>query len=219
MPAGSITLTGGGEVVPLVRPGYPPAFVSLLPRLVSPAGFVLALLLFLFPFVAVSCEAPGLGSIEVSYTGADLATGGDPSVETVGDFGREAGDPVQDNENPPDPGARLLAILTLLLIFTGLAVSFLPTARLRLVGAVSAAALAGVMLVVTESVAQSNLESSLIETARQEASAPGEEPFTLTKSIADDMVEPRVGFWLTLIVLALVLLANLALAIRARTRQ
>ena len=45
----------------------------LVPRLASPVGFGLALLFLLLPFVAVSCQAPGLGSVEISYTGVDLA--------------------------------------------------------------------------------------------------------------------------------------------------
>jgi hypothetical protein len=219
MPPGSITVTGGGAVVPARRPGYPAPTMTLLQRLVSPAGFALALLFFLLPFAAVSCEAPGLGAIDVTYTGFDYATGGDPDVETVGDFGREAGDPVQDNENPPKPGVQPLTLVLLVVLLCGLAATFLPTARLRLQVSVVAAALGAAMLVVTQIVATANLESSLIDTARDVGSSPGEEPFTLTESIADDMVDTRIGFWLALVALVVVLLFHAGMAVRERSRR
>src|SRR6266545_5626590 len=106
------------------------------PRLASPIGFGLALLLFLLlPFVAVSCEVPGLGSAELSCSGADLVGNADPSVSTEGGFdsGGEAA-PITDNENPPTPGGggQALAIITLVLLVGGLGVSLIPLARTRL---------------------------------------------------------------------------------------
>jgi hypothetical protein len=219
MPVGSITVTSGGAVVPALRQRYSAPTMTLLKRLVSPAGFALALLFFLFPFSAVSCEAPDLGSVEITYTGVDYATGGDPDVETVGDFGREAGDPVADNENPPEPDVAPLTLITLVVILCGLATVLLPTARLRLSVSVGAAALSAALLVVTQILATGNLESSLIDTARDVGTGPGEEPFTLTESIADDMVDTRIGFWLSLVALVLVLLFQAATAVRERSRR
>src|SRR5689334_8394624 len=60
--------------------------MRLLPRLISPAGFLLALVFFLLPFAAVSCEVPGAGSVEASYTGVDLITNGEPTTTTTGEF-------------------------------------------------------------------------------------------------------------------------------------
>ena len=60
-------------------------------RLVSPAGFALVLLLFLFmPFLSVSCDVSGTGSIGVSYNGAELASGAHPAVEVPDGLGRIA---------------------------------------------------------------------------------------------------------------------------------
>jgi hypothetical protein len=193
MPAGSITVTTGAAVVPALRRGYPAPTMTLLKRLASPAGFALAMLLFLFPFAAISCEAPGLGSVEVTYTGVDYATGGDPDVETIGDFGREAGDPVQDSENPPKPEVQPLALITLVLLLCGLAATFLPTPRLRLSVAAGASLLAAAMLVVTQTVATGNLESSLIDT--------------------------RAGFWLALLCVVAVFSFHIVTAVRARSQR
>lgn len=190
--------------------------MTLVSRLVGPAGFALAALFFLFPFVAVSCDDPELGgSIEVSYTGVDLATGGDPAVETVGHFGREVGDPIGEDEDPPDPAVQGLAILTLLVIVAGLVLSVLPAAVARLFGAAGAAALGAALLVVTQSVAHSNLVSSIVASARE----GGAESLTLIERLADDMVQIRIGFWLALAVLVLVLAFTVAIAVRQRLRQ
>jgi hypothetical protein len=190
--------------------------MRLLSRLASPAGFVLAALFFLFPFVAVSCDAPQLGgSIEISYTGVDLATGGDPTVETIGGFGREPGDPVADEEDPPYPGVQALALVTLLLTVAGLVLSVLPAARIRLYGAVAASLLGGVLLVVTQSVAHGNLVSSIVASARD----GDQDALNLTEGIADEIVQTRIGFWLTLAVLVLLLGFNVAIAVRERLRQ
>lgn len=191
----------------------------LLPRLASPAGFALALLFFLMPFAAVSCDAPGLGSVEVSYTGLDLATGADPAVKTEGDFGSEQAAPVQQNEPAPKADVEVLAIIAAVLAAAGLVVSLLPLARRRPLVVGGAAALAAVLLIVTEIVAQSNLKSSLIDAAKQEAaSAPREDPFQLTESVAESMVQTRIGFWLALFALILVLLYNAAVVLLPKMR-
>lgn len=182
------------------------------PRLASPIGFGLALLLFLLlPFVAVSCEVPGLGSAELAYSGADIVGRGEPSVSTEGEFGgNEAAAPVTDNENPPTPGtgSQVLAIITLLLLVGGLGVSLIPLARTRLMATAGAALLAGIALIATQAVAQTNLSSAILEAAEQEsAGRPADDiPVELTSGLIDDMMETRYGFWLSLLAVSLVLL-------------
>jgi hypothetical protein len=200
--------------------------VRLVPRLASPVGFLLALLFFLLPFVAVSCEAPGLGSAEISYTGVDLATGGEPTVKTEGDLTSELGAPVPKKDTAPDPGGQLLAIVTVALLVIGLGVSLVPVARTRLLGAVSTAVAGGTLLIITEASVQSNLITALTDAARKEASTnPDGNPLNInmTSGIFDNMVQSRVGFWLSLIAIILVLLFNAGVLlwprIRAATRQ
>jgi hypothetical protein len=193
--------------------------VRLVPRLASPVGFGLALLFFLLPFVAVSCEAPGLGSVEITYTGVDLATGGKASVDTVGDVGSVSAPPVQDNEDAPQPDVQVLAIVTVALLAIGLGVSLAPlVARTRLLGAGGAAVLGGALLIVTEAVARSNLSSALREAAAKEVDKPGDVPFNLSGSLLDDMVRTRIGFWLSLTAVILVLLFNAGVFLWPRIR-
>jgi hypothetical protein len=202
------------------RPRYPAATTFIVlrgsitvrhaPRLVSPVGFGLALLLFLLlPFVAVSCDVPGLGSAELSYSGADVVGAAEPSVSTEGEFGSEDAAPVTDSENPPTPGtgSQVLAILTLALFTGGLGVSLFPAARTRLVGAAGAALLGAIALIITQVLAQSNLSSAILDAAQREgAGRPDDDiPINLTSSLVDDMVETRVGFWLSLLAVSLVL--------------
>jgi hypothetical protein len=192
------------------------------PRLASPIGFALALLLFLLlPFVAVSCEVPGLGSAELSYSGADVVGAAEPSVSTEGEFGDESAAPVTDSENPPTPGGggQVLAIITLVLLAGGLGVSLFPLARTRLVASAGAALLAVIALITTQAVAQSNLSSAILDAAQKESAAsPGDVPFNVTSGLVDDMVQTRVGFWLALILVALVLLYNGGVLLLPRIR-
>ena len=58
---------------------------TLIDRLLSPAGFGFVLLLFLLPFLTVSCGVnPGEASANVeqsfSFTGVDLLVGGAPDI-------------------------------------------------------------------------------------------------------------------------------------------
>jgi hypothetical protein len=181
--------------------------VKLVPRLTSPVGFLLALVFLLLPFVAVSCDAPGLGSAEVSYTGLDLATGGQPSVTTEGELTRENGAPVPTADSAPRAGVQALAIITVALLVLGLVISLAPVLTVRRFGAMGAAVAAGTMLIVTQAVAQSHLKPDLIlGLQRLLADKPGDLPATGTS--VDDLVHSRFGFWLSLIAVLLVLLFN-----------
>src|SRR5689334_22022375 len=104
----------------------------LLPRLISPAGFLLALAFFLLPFAAVSCEVPSVGSVEASYTGVDLITGGDPSTTTTGEFTSDSSSPVKKDDPVPKTDVQVLAIITAVLLAAGLVASAAPGIRTRL---------------------------------------------------------------------------------------
>ena len=77
---------------------------SLVDRLLSPAGFGLALLLFLLPFATVSCSAAEEGipvHLDYTYTGLDLVTGGGPDIDgTMPD--PEGGQPIVVRTTPDE---------------------------------------------------------------------------------------------------------------------
>jgi hypothetical protein len=190
--------------------GLPAAWLScamsVLKPLVSPAGFVLALLFFVLPFVAVSCEDSDLGSFEVSYTGLDLATGGDPSIEVVDRSGSVGN---TDTEPPPEPGPPVFAIITAALAVAGLGTTVIRSPRVRTLAAGGTAVLAMAMLLTTETVVRANLESDIRDRVGR------------TEFRVDDLelVHTRIGFWLALASLAAVAGFNIVVAMRAWVRQ
>jgi hypothetical protein len=186
-----------------------PAAVRLVRRLASPAGFLLALLFLLLPFVAASCDAPGLGSVKASYTGVDLATGGEPSVRTEGELTAANGVPVPTPDNAPRPAVRGLAIITVAMLLAGLGVSLAPALRIRTYGAIGAAVASGTLLVTTEAAAQANLKPALSDgLQRLLAERPGDVPAVPTGGSLDSLVHSESGFWLSLVTVLVVLLFN-----------
>lgn len=186
-----------------------------LSRLVSPAGFALVLLLFLFlPFLSVSCEMPGMGSIGADYRGVELATGAEPEVDIPEDLQDMAdelpGGSSTSSEPPPDPGVQVLAIIVGVVLLAGIAVPFVPRfrdrVRERLFGSAAVALVAGVLVVVTQTVAQSNLISQLKDDAQNvsedEVSMPD------INLVAGELIHTEVGFWLTLVGLVLIALLS-----------
>lgn len=196
------------------------------PRLASPVGFLLAALFFLLPFVAVSCEAPGIGSASASYTGLDLVTNGEPSVETTGAFNElKDADPnnatkvdVPQQADAAGPGTQTLAIITLALLVIGIGVSLAPVLRVRTFGVLGAAAAGGALLIATELVAQSNLESALRDSAKEATSSPADGLPNISGFLFDDLVHSRFGFWLALVAVLLVLVYNAGLLLWPRIR-
>jgi hypothetical protein len=113
--------------------------------LFRPAGFVIAGLLFLMPFITVSCDVPGgFGRAEPGgttvYTGLDLALGREPDVEPDGKL-RDGPSQALD----PQP----LAILALLAIGAGIAIALTIDDRLRRRAAGALTAGLAALLVVT----------------------------------------------------------------------
>lgn len=186
----------------------------MLRKLLSPAGFLLALLLFALPFVAVSCDAGEAGSFDVSYTGFDLATGAKPSIAASGDLAPSGGGPI-DPSDAPDPGVHVLAILTAALLVLGIGTALLRSARLRRFVAAGVGVVAGTLLVATELTAMARLRAPVQRVI--EAQVPGTTEGM--PAALDQVIQTRPGFWLALSALILVVLLNLAVAARAWVRQ
>ena len=188
---------------------------KLVTRRITPAGFLLALLLFLFlPGLAASCDAqPGNGNpASLEYTGTDLATGGH---RVVGDLGV---DPA--NMAKVEAGFRLsgpvqvLAIVTAALLLLGLAPALLRTPRARALAAVVVAGAAAAMLAVTESQALAKLTevTRKIATTFTEITEQPQDPEKLTT----EAVHVQYGFWLTAGVVLAVFVLNVFVALRRR---
>ncbi len=188
---------------------------TLLSRLVSPSGFVLAGLLLLLPFVGVSCSDAELGTVDGSYTGFDLVSGGGPGYESDG----PVGDMVAIEQVVfPDPGAQVLAILLAVLLLTGVAAVLLPMVRARAVTGAAIAGVAAVLLVVIQVVAQSNLVTSMQELLLVNMfTVPQDLERIATPDYLSAATGSRIGFWLTLVALFGVAAINVVFLMRART--
>jgi hypothetical protein len=181
---------------------------------VSPAGFALALLFFVLPFVAVSCDAGQAGSFDVSYSGFDLATGAQPSISASGSLAPAGGGPI-DPGNAPDPGVHLLAILTAVFLLAGLVISLFGPVRIRLVGIAGAAVAAGGLLIWTEATAMSQLRTPVQNAILSQVQGTTEG----MDAALDDAINTRIGFWLALAALILVLVFTVGVAVRNWVRK
>jgi hypothetical protein len=188
---------------------------TLLSRLVSPSGFVLAGLLLLLPFVGVSCSDAELGTMDGSYTGFDLVSGGGPGYDSDG----PVGDMVAiEQVEFPEPGAQVLAIPLVVLLLAGVAAALLPMVRVRAVTAAAIAATAAVLLVVIQVAAQSNLVTSMQELLLVNLSTvPQDLERIATSDYLSQATGTRIGFWLSLIALLGVAAVNVVILMRART--
>jgi hypothetical protein len=188
---------------------------TLIDRLLSPAGFGLVLLLFLLPFVTVSCGVKtGGASADVeqsfSFTGVDLVVGGSPDITVSGRTieGVEESETVEGDEAavmavfderygkyyPPQP----LAVGAALVIFAGmLAGLLLPLARRSWANAVAAQLGALLLAIEVFVIAGARAEDAITEglsdvDGAAEAIAAG----ALTWGTS-----PGIGFWLAVLVL------------------
>lgn len=183
--------------------GSPVRFLS---RFASPAGFVLVLLLFfLLPFVSASCDVPGYGEAGATYTGSHLVSGTDPEVPD--ELKRLADDPESPAalSDPPDPGVQFLAIGLAVLAAAGVLTALVPHMKARLLTGAALAAATLVTTVVTMAVAQSNLQDALLDWARQTGAAESEDGDRLQTAVTE-VTHTEVGFWLMVVVLALITL-------------
>lgn len=167
-------------------------------RLVSPAGFLLALVFFLLSFASVSTDAGVFGSLEGSYTGLDLTFNGAPSMSGTGALANQPqADSVDSAENVP-ASSQILAVITALLLLGGLIATLKPmpaaAARARGPGGVIGLSVVAIaLLVITEMVFSSRMRSALAEALQGTAN------FGVTGS-----TQTGLGFWLALLTLVLV---------------
>ncbi len=193
--------------------------MKVLSRVASPAGFALVLLLFLvLPFMSVSCEVPGVSEpLGLEYSGADLTFGSDPEVQIpqeLSELSEGSDSPASvTEEEPPDPGVQVLAIFTALFLLFGIGTVLIPRIKARLFGAAGIAGVALVLTVVTFAVAQSTLETSLLDEARETGAAESIEGMPDVESIISDTIRSETGFWLVVVGLVLLVLGNVGVAL------
>jgi hypothetical protein len=182
--------------------------LKVLSRVASPAGFVLVLLLFfLLPFVSVSCDVPGYGDAGVSYTGSHLVSGAEPEVPAeLRELARDPETPVELVE-PPDPGVRVLAIVLVVLAAAGVLTLLVPQVKARLLGGAAAAAGTLVVTVITMAVAQSNIESAMLDAVTRSGVAKDGDMQRFTDA-ADKLTHTESGFWLMVVLLVLIAVAS-----------
>lgn len=211
---GSRATRGCGRSLPCGHPSSSKgSSVRFLSRFASPAGFVLVLLLFfLLPFVSASCDVPGYGPAGATYTGSHLVTGTDPAVPD--ELKRLADDPESPAalSDPPDPGVQLLAIGLAVLAAAGVLTALIPHLKARLLSGGVLAAATLVTTAVTMSVAQSNLQDSLLGWARETGAAENGDGDRLQEAVAE-VTHTEVGFWLMVAVLALITLVSTTLGL------
>lgn len=182
----------------------------------SPAGFVLVALLFLLPFVGVSCSTEDLGSMDAQFTGFDLVTDADPTWETDSPLADVV---ASDQGGIPTTGVTAPAVLVLVLLAGGATAALLPRPRARALTAAAAAALAAVLLVVTQLLAESNLAEEIVDNAAilEQSTGFSLEPVT-GEAFLSDAIGARIGFWLCLGTLVLVAAGNLLASARITGR-
>jgi hypothetical protein len=177
----------------------------LVERLLSPAGFGLALLFFLLPFLTVSCvvaEGDQQAVVDYTFTGLDLATGGAPEVS--GTLPNDDGSPmpvdgVTDEEGFHDEFGRPVQALVVVaagVILAGMLGGFALPAALR-AGATVAASVGAIVLVVVEVFAVAPAQA-----ADELASAIPTGPVSTHTT-------PAIGFYLTVAVLLALIVREL----------
>lgn len=209
--------------------------MSLVKRLLSPAGFLLVLGLFLLPFVTVSCDT-GVGEIRADYTGVDVATGARPLLvipPEVEQMRRELAEAFEDIGPPseeskpiakskassqltPPAGTvpQVLVIATTAVALAGLLAGFLPALRRRQQLTAAAAGLAVALLVAAEIVAQQNVTARIMDSAVKDVPGSADR----INAVLPGLVGGGYGFWLQLLVLLLIGLGTVLALTASRWR-
>jgi hypothetical protein len=171
---------------------------TLVGRLLSPAGFGLVLILFLLPFVSVSCSVQS-ATIDSTFTGIDLVTGGTPDMTGPGvndEFTQEVNALFAD-ELDTDPWALLAAILVMFGMIAGLLRDRLARFGVSAALATVAAALAAVAVFRAPGRAD----------AIRQVFSEQDTPVTV-------IARPAYGFWLALAALAVLAVGSVVALIR-----
>lgn len=175
-------------------------------RLLTPSGLALALICFLFGFLAVSCDTPGgYGRSKqggtTTYTGLDLATGAQPTIDPAFQQPAPTARPDLLGWQP----AVMLAALALMVAMVASAGRF--RWRRRVVVASTAAAL--VLLVLGEVTATDALVTQVAEQVTR--------PLPAGKQPADYVVVGS-GFTMAVTITTIVLLSYVLAHLRRRRR-
>jgi hypothetical protein len=187
-------------------------------RLLSPAGFALVLLLFLFlPFLSVSCDVPGQGEVSADYRGTHLVSGTEPDVEVSPDVDALVTDMTESTGTTlraPDSGVPGLAIVVAVVLLAGVALPFVPrlTQRARALCGAALAVGAGALMIVTQAVARSNVTDELLgEVPKLELGID-----VAAGDVIDRLVHTEVWFWQSLVVLTAIALGSVGYVYRDR---
>jgi hypothetical protein len=175
---------------------------TLMGRLLSPAGFGLILIFFLFPFVAISCDTQR-GPVTASFTGMDMVIGGQPHLSGPGIDAADQADLLLLLHQNVD--AEPVAVIAAVIVFLGMAAGVLRARLARHTSAAVLAVAATALLVAAESRAIARLQNLRASGVR----GIFETPPTGTTS-------PRYGFWLALSLLVTLGIAHGVGLLRAR---
>jgi hypothetical protein len=182
--------TAGTENAPVSESESHVRVITRVARVGSPVTLALAFVLFLLPFLSVSCDAPGgYGRMSpggtTTYTGLDLAMGSLPSVDNK--HLRPAAEQQSD-----DLGVQPLVTLAALGALAAVVLPLVSARRRRLTAPLSA--LSALLLVVVTLLARATLVDRVAEHATV--------PFPTGKS-AGDYVRWGIGFWIVFALIAL----------------
>ncbi len=189
---------------------------TLIDRLLSPAGFGLVLLLFLLPFVTVSCgvttdETTANFEQSFSFTGVDLLVGGSPDISVSGGNDVDEAEIPTTTEGdddavmavfderygkyyPPQP----LAIGAAVIIFAGMIIGLaLPLGRRAWFNA-GAAVLAAALLAVEVFVIAPGLADDAIADALADVEGATE---AIASGALTTGTSPGLGFWIAIVIL------------------
>ncbi|WP_328645607.1 hypothetical protein OHS58_37915 [Amycolatopsis sp. NBC_00348] len=186
---------------------------KLVTRRITPAGFLLALLLFLFlPCLAASCDAPDGTRAAVTYSGADLASG-QQKFTGIDGLGLTPAQQTAVADKFDMPGlVQVLAIVVAVLLVLGLATALPRTPKVRALTAVVVAGTAAALLVVTEVFALRNL-TDYTRTIAATVSTLSTSQANLDDE-ATAAVDLRLGFWLSAGLVLVVFVLNVFVALR-----
>lgn len=191
-------------------------------RRVTPAGLLLAALLFLvLPLTTASCETPAMGqtppgSLGTSVTGLDLIR----SAEHLDATGGLAAASVRERTGADrllqmPTRTRVFAIATLLVMLATVASMAIPAARSRAATAAAGALAAVVLLTVTERATADRLTvvADYMLTLAYYLPPVGERQQELRGRI-DEVVHTGTGYWVPAAVLVAVAAVNVVVLVR-----
>jgi hypothetical protein len=175
---------------------------TLLSRLLSPAGFGLTLLLFLLPFVALSCDTAE-GPVHATFTGVDMLVGGEPDITGPLPLSPEDEEVLFSLINV-EVDTEPWAVIAVIVIFAGMVWAVIRERLARHAGGTGLAVLAVAALVAAELSSISKLDevrdTKLADLAGSEVAGSS---------------QPRIGFWLVVATLGALAVGNAIALARA----